>query len=101
MNQPNAPKAAKTDTAGVTPRAQDYAQWYLDVIKRADLAEHSPVRGCMVIKPHGYAIWEKMQRELDDRFKATGHVNAYFPLFIPLSFLTKEDRKSTRLNSSH
>ena len=81
MSQQNPPKAA--DTASVTPRAQDYAQWYLDVIKRADLAEHSPVRGCMVIKPHGYAIWEKMQRELDDRFKATGHVNAYFPLFIP------------------
>ncbi|HUJ09615.1 MAG TPA: proline--tRNA ligase [Verrucomicrobiae bacterium] len=81
-----------TNNNAVTPRAQDYAQWYLDVIKRADLAEHSPVRGCMVIKPHGYAIWEKMQRELDDRFKATGHVNAYFPLFIPLSFLTKEEQ---------
>jgi prolyl-tRNA synthetase len=76
----------------ITPRAQDYAQWYLDVIKRAGLAEHSAVRGCMVIKPHGYAIWEKMQRELDDRFKATGHVNAYFPLFIPLSLLTKEEQ---------
>ena len=81
-----------TETNSVTPRAQDYSQWYLDVIKRGDLAEHSPVRGCMVIKPHGYAIWEKMQRELDDRFKATGHVNAYFPLFIPLSFLTKEEQ---------
>jgi prolyl-tRNA synthetase len=78
--------------SAVTPRATDYAQWYLDVIKRADLAEHSAVRGCMVIKPHGYAIWEKMQRELDDRFKATGHVNAYFPLFIPLSFLAKEEQ---------
>jgi prolyl-tRNA synthetase len=86
--------AAKTTTAAdaITTRAQDYAQWYLDVIKRADLAEHSPVRGCMVIKPHGYAIWEKMQRELDDRFKATGHVNAYFPLFIPLSLMTKEEQ---------
>ena len=82
---------ATTENA-VTPRAKDYAQWYLDVIKRADLAEHSPVRGCMVIKPHGYAIWEKMQRELDDRFKATGHVNAYFPLFIPLSFFTREEQ---------
>jgi prolyl-tRNA synthetase len=81
-----------TDKAAVTPRAQDYAQWYLDVIKRGDLAEHSAVRGCMVIKPHGYAIWEKMQRELDDRFKATGHVNAYFPLFIPLSYLAKEEQ---------
>ena len=99
MSQPNAPKTAKTDTASpdklgasVTPRATNYPQWYLDVIKRADLAENSPVRGCMVIKPHGYAIWEKLQRELDDRFKATGHVNAYFPLFIPLSFLTKEEQ---------
>jgi prolyl-tRNA synthetase len=80
-----------TDNA-VTPRAQDYPQWYLDVIKRGDLAENSAVRGCMVIKPHGFAIWEKMQRELDDRFKATGHVNAYFPLFIPLSFLTREEQ---------
>jgi len=78
--------------AAITPRSQDYSQWYLDVIRRADLAEHSAVRGCMVIKPHGYAIWEKMQRELDDRFKATGHVNAYFPLFIPLSFLAREEK---------
>ena len=76
---------------GITPRGADYGQWYLDVVKRADLADHSSVRGCMVIKPHGYAIWEKLQRELDDRFKATGHVNAYFPLFIPLSFLAKEE----------
>jgi prolyl-tRNA synthetase len=82
---------ASTDNA-VTPRAQDYPQWYLDVIKRGDLAENSAVRGCMVIKPHGFAIWEKMQRELDDRFKATGHVNAYFPLFIPLTFLAREEQ---------
>ncbi|MBI3548129.1 MAG: proline--tRNA ligase [Elusimicrobia bacterium] len=81
-----------TDKDGITPRAKDYGQWYLDVIKRADLAEHSGVRGCMVIKPHGYAIWEKMQRELDDRFKATGHVNAYFPLLIPISYLSKEEK---------
>ncbi len=74
----------------ITPRAEDYPQWYLDVIKAADLAEHSPVRGCMVIKPHGYAVWERMQRDLDRRFKETGHVNAYFPLFIPKSFLAKE-----------
>ncbi len=74
----------------ITPRDRDYPQWYLDVIKAADLAEHSPVRGCMVIKPHGFAIWERMQRDLDRRFKATGHVNAYFPLFIPKSFLAKE-----------
>jgi len=86
------PSKQPSSETSVTPRAQDYAQWYLDVVKRGDLAEHSPVRGCMVIKPHGYAIWEKMQRELDDRFKATGHVNAYFPLFIPLSFLTKEEQ---------
>jgi prolyl-tRNA synthetase len=76
---------------GITTRAEDYGQWYLDVIKRADLAEHSGVRGCMVIKPHGYAIWEFMQKELDGRFKETGHVNAYFPLFIPLSYLSREE----------
>ena len=81
----------QTASDGITPRAADYGQWYLDIVKRADLADHSSVRGCMVIKPHGYAIWEKLQRELDDRFKATGHVNAYFPLFIPLSFLAKEE----------
>src|SRR5438552_3630856 len=76
--------------AGITPRAQDYAQWYLDLVAQADLADYSPVRGCMVIKPHGYAIWENIQQELDRRIKATGHVNAYFPLFIPMSFLQKE-----------
>jgi len=86
------PKEPSNQSFAVTPRAVDYAQWYLDVIKRGDLAEHSAVRGCMVIKPHGYAIWEKMQRELDDRFKTTGHVNAYFPLFIPISFLAKEEK---------
>jgi len=75
----------------ITCRTKDYGQWYQDVIRCSELAEHSGVRGCMVIRPHGYAIWEKMQRELDDRFKATGHVNAYFPLFIPLSYLTKEE----------
>jgi len=74
----------------VTARAKDYAQWYLDVINAAGLADYSPVRGCMVIKPHGYAIWEHIQQSLDSRFKATGHVNAYFPLFIPMSFLAKE-----------
>lgn len=76
----------------ITPRAKDYAQWYQDVVREAQLAENSAVRGCMVIRPHGYAIWEKMQRELDDRFKATGHVNAYFPLLIPLHYLTKEEK---------
>jgi len=75
----------------ITPRAEDYAQWYIDVVKQAGLAENSDVRGCMVIKPTGYALWEKMQRALDGLFKATGHVNAYFPLFIPKSFLAKEE----------
>ena len=74
----------------IKPRSQDYAQWYLDVIKAAKLAEYAPVRGCMVIRPEGYAIWEAIQRQLDSRFKATGHVNAYFPLLIPASFLAKE-----------
>ena len=74
----------------LTKRAQDHAQWYNDLVLKADLAEHSDVRGCMVIKPHGYAIWEKMQRALDGMFKDTGHVNAYFPLFIPKSYLAKE-----------
>jgi prolyl-tRNA synthetase len=74
----------------LTKRSDDYAQWYNDLVLKADLAEHSDVRGCMVIKPHGYAIWEKMQRALDGMFKDTGHVNAYFPLFIPKSYLAKE-----------
>src|SRR5207249_722162 len=76
----------------VTKRSDDYSQWYLDVVQQAGLAENSDVRGCMVIKPHGYAIWEKMQRTLDHLFKDTGHVNAYFPLFIPKSFLAKEEQ---------
>ncbi len=75
---------------GITSRNDDYSEWYLDLVKRADLAENSAVRGCMVIKPYGYSIWEKMQRALDDKFKETGHVNAYFPLFIPKSYLSKE-----------
>lgn len=74
----------------ITSRNADYSQWYLDIVQRAGLAENSDVRGCMVIKPHGYAIWEKMQRALDRMFKDTGHVNAYFPLFIPKRFLEKE-----------
>ncbi len=74
----------------LTKRADNYSQWYNDVVVKADLAEQSAVRGCMVIKPYGYAIWEKMQRQLDDMFKATGHVNAYFPLLIPKSFLSRE-----------
>lgn len=74
----------------LTKRSDDYAQWYNDLVLKADLAEHSDVRGCMVIKPHGYAIWERMQAALDTMFKETGHVNAYFPLFIPKSYLAKE-----------
>jgi len=74
----------------LTTRSENYAQWYNDIVIKADLAENSAVRGCMVIKPYGYAIWEMLQAELDKMFKATGHVNAYFPLFIPKSFFSKE-----------
>ncbi len=74
----------------LTSREENYSQWYNDLVLKADLAENSSVRGCMVIKPYGYAIWEKIQRQLDNMFKETGHVNAYFPLFIPKSFLSKE-----------
>lgn len=75
---------------GLPKRSEDYSLWYNELVKRADLAENSPVRGCMVIKPYGYSIWEKMQAQLDLMFKETGHVNAYFPLFIPKSYLSKE-----------
>lgn len=75
---------------GITSRSEDYSQWYNDLVIKADLAEYSAVRGCMVIKPYGYAIWERMQSILDKRFKETGHSNAYFPLFIPKSFFSKE-----------
>ena len=74
----------------LTKRSENYSQWYNELVVKADLAEQFAVRGCMVIKPYGYAIWEKMQRQLDDMFKATGHVNAYFPLLIPKSFLSRE-----------
>src|SRR3990167_8462076 len=74
----------------ITKQSKDFSQWYLDVIAAADLAEHSDVKGSMIIKPYGYAIWERMQRILDDRIKATGHQNAYFPLLIPESYLKKE-----------
>lgn len=74
----------------LTKRSDNYSQWYNELVVKADLAEQAPVRGCMVIKPYGYAIWEKMQRILDDKFKETGHQNAYFPLLIPKSFLSKE-----------
>jgi prolyl-tRNA synthetase len=74
----------------ITPQSEDFSRWYLDIVRKAELADYSPVKGCMVIRPYGYAIWELIQRQLDDRFKATGHVNAYFPLFIPESLLMKE-----------
>lgn len=75
---------------GLPKRSEDYSLWYNELVKKADLAENSPVRGCMVIKPYGYSIWEKMQQEIDRMFKETGHTNAYFPLFIPKSYLSKE-----------
>src|SRR3954469_12830484 len=75
---------------GLPKRSEDYSLWYNELVKRADLAENSPVKGCMIIKPYGYSIWEKMQAVLDKMFKETGHQNAYFPLFIPKSFLSKE-----------
>lgn len=74
----------------ITNRGQDYSQWYLDIVKEAKLADHSPVRGCMVIRPNGFALWENMKEALDSMFKDTGHENAYFPLFIPKTFLSKE-----------
>ncbi len=74
----------------ITPREEDYSAWYTDIVLKAELADYAPVRGCMVIRPYGYALWENIQKGLDARFKATGHQNAYFPLFIPQSFLAKE-----------
>jgi len=74
----------------LTPQSEDFSKWYTEIVQKADLADYSPVRGCMVIKPYGYTLWERIRDELDRRFKATGHVNAYFPLFIPMSFLEKE-----------
>src|ERR1700752_1945028 len=85
MNTPAKPKTAISPT-----REDNYAEWYQQVVRAADMAENAPVRGCMIIRPWGYALWENMQRALDDMFKATGHQNAYFPLFIPQSFLAKE-----------
>src|SRR5205085_12455496 len=78
------------DEKKLTTRSEDFSAWYNEVVLRAELADYSPVRGCMVIRPSGYGIWERMQRALDDRFKETGHKNAYFPLFIPESFLKRE-----------
>src|SRR5262245_45914261 len=80
----------ETFVTEITPRSQDFSQWYLDVVRKAELADYSPVKGCMVIRPYGYAIWEQIQQAFDREFKKTGHVNAYFPLFIPESFLKKE-----------
>ena len=74
----------------LTKRSEDYSKWYNELVVKADLAENSGVRGCMVIKPYGFAIWEKMQAALDKMFKETGHQNAYFPLFIPKSYFSKE-----------
>ncbi len=79
-------------TQKITPRNEDYSRWYLDVIREAELAENSPVRGCMVIRPYGFQLWEGVRDGLDQRFKATGHQNAYFPLFIPMSFIQKESQ---------
>jgi len=76
--------------AHITPRNEDFAQWYTDVILKSDLCDYAPVRGCMIFKPYGYAIWELIQKELDARFKATGHENVYMPMLIPESLLLKE-----------
>src|SRR5205814_10170899 len=78
------------DEKKLTTRTEDFSAWYNEVVLRSELADYSPVRGCMVIRPNGYGIWERMQRALDDMFKETGHRNAYFPLFIPESFLHRE-----------
>src|SRR5690625_7517866 len=75
---------------GIVSRTENYSQWYVDIVKKAQLADHSVVRGSMVIKPYGFSIWENIRDQLDTMFKETGHVNAYFPLFIPKSFLSKE-----------
>jgi len=78
----------------LTSRAEDYSKWYNELVVKADMAENSAVRGCMVIKPYGYAIWEKMQAELDRMFKETGHQNAYFPLLIPKSLFEAEEKQA-------
>lgn len=89
-NKPGGASARQGEGRGVTPRSLDYSTWYTDVVTKAELADYSPVRGTMVIRPYGYALWENIQKDLDRRFKETGHQNAYFPLFIPQSFLQKE-----------
>jgi prolyl-tRNA synthetase len=89
-----APQNRQTMAKQIPTRAEDYSQWYVELVKKADLAENSDVRGCMVIKPYGYAIWEKMQQALDKMFKDTGHVNAYFPLFVPKSMFEAEEKNA-------
>ncbi len=89
-------KSTEPFVTEITPQSTDFSRWYLDVVQKAELADYSPVKGCMVIRPYGYAIWEHIQRELDDRIKATGHVNAYFPLFIPESLLMQGGRARRR-----
>ena len=84
----------KNMSKNLTSRSQDYSKWYNELVVKADLAENSAVRGCMVIKPYGYAIWEKMQAELDRMFKETGHQNAYFPLFVPKSLFEAEEKNA-------
>jgi prolyl-tRNA synthetase len=84
------PEQGERTLKEITPRSQDYSQWYLDAVLKAELADYGPVKGCMIIRPYGYAIWEAIQADLDRRIKETGHQNAYFPLFIPKSFLEKE-----------
>ena len=85
---------AKEKEKAITPREEDYSKWYNDIVKKAQLASHSAVRGCMVIKPHGYGIWENMKAQLDKMFKETGHVNAYFPLFVPKSLFEAEEKNA-------
>ncbi len=84
------PQSSDAFVTEITPQSTDFSRWYLDIVRRAELADYSPVKGCMVIRPYGYAIWELIQQQLDQRFKATGHVNAYFPLFVPESLLLRE-----------
>ena len=86
-----APEGGEDDlVTEITPKSEDFSRWYLDIVRRAELADYTPVRGCMVIRPYGYALWENARDALDRRLKATGHQNAYFPMFIPESFLKKE-----------
>ena len=84
----------KSTSLGITKREEDYARWYLDIVDKAKLAEDSGVRGCMIIRPEGFAIWENMKATLDRMFKETGHRNAYFPLFIPVNYFAKEVENS-------